>query len=153
MKVTILILALICVGGCSRQQVTAATQTQKLPTASEVFELRSKCAELGKKLDESMGHVSAVAQDVVSNYNVKNNRCYVLLTNHPVNYAEITTPSWFNNVYLFDGQTQEALATTSTTGNGFDGSTKKSGMAYGKNIRTYDAAEAYIDRLMQREGE
>jgi len=153
MKIMILILSLVAVVGCSRQQATAATQTQKLPTATEVFNLRSKCAELGKRLDESMGHVSAVAQDMVSNYNVKNNRCYVKLTNHPTNYAEITTKSWFNNVYLFDGQTREALATTSTTGNEFDGSTKKSGMAYGKNIRTYDAAEAYIDRLMEREGE
>jgi hypothetical protein len=148
---------LVSIAGCSRQQPvppqSQGSQTHQLPTATEIFNLRSKCAELAGKLDEEKLHGSAVEQDVVSNYSVKNNRCYVTLTTHP-SLDLAGTSKWYNNVYLYDGQTRDLLASTNTKGNPVDPSaSSKSGMVYGKGILGYDDTQAYIDKLMEREGE
>jgi hypothetical protein len=92
--------------------VTAATQPQpaapvpgapaspvynQLPTATEVFNLRSECAKLGEKLLHNAAGGAARSVSQVSNYRPWTNRCYVeLTTEHDVN--------------LYDGQTGRLLA-------------------------------------------
>lgn len=154
----ILALGLIALAGCGSPVVTptvAPTQPaseQKPPTATEVFDLRQKCFELGKKLDEGTLHGSAVEQAMVSNYSAKNNRCYVTLETHPgMNLAG--TPQWYDRLYLYDGQTRELLADTQFNGISVHDSANKSGMVYGKGIVGYDDTRTYIDKLMEREGE
>jgi hypothetical protein len=152
----ILGLSLTAVGcGSSPVPTVAPTQPasgQKTPTATEIFDLRQKCFELGKKLDENMLHGSAVSQDMVSNYSAKNNRCYVTLETHPgLNLAG--TPQWDDSLFLYDGQTQDQLASTNIKGNPHDPANKGSGMVYGKGIVGYDETQAYINKLMEREGE
>ena len=157
----ILALGLIALAGCGSPAVTptvAPTQPsseQKPPTATEVFDLRQKCFELGRKLDEETLHGSAVEQDMVSNYNTKNNRCYVTLEDHPgMNLAG--TPQWYDSLSLHDGQTKEMLASTNFNGNPLD-SRNKGGMVVGRGIGEgiggYVETQAYIDKLMEREGE
>jgi len=92
--------------------VTAATQPQpaspvpgapgsavynQLPTATEVFNLRSECAKLGEKLQHGAAGDAARTVSQVSNYRPWTNRCYV----------ELTTE---HDVSLYDGQTGKMLA-------------------------------------------
>jgi hypothetical protein len=57
---------------------TLASQTKptsRAPTATEVFHLRSECAELGEKLLLKL--YDSVYYDQESHYNPQTNRCYV----------------------------------------------------------------------------
>jgi hypothetical protein len=95
------------------------------PTASEVFNLRSKCAELGEKINENHDIAGAALgapfhQEQSSHYDPKTNRCYVELR------STILIPAvpmlvkdqrrfWdtvevdFMDRHLYDGQTGEEL--------------------------------------------
>ena len=79
---------------------------QKPPSATELFELRSKCAALGEKILRENVIGSALTQSEVSHYDPKTARCYVELT---VQNADITNPT-ITSTYLYDGQTKELLA-------------------------------------------
>lgn len=79
----------------------------RTPTATEVFNLRSKCAELGKKTLEQNIIVPTLAQEQVSHYDPKTNRCYVELDVH---MADLTKYEDSYARYLHDGQTGEILA-------------------------------------------
>jgi hypothetical protein len=99
-----LILTLFIVG-CSTKSASQSERHTKLPTATEVFNLRTKCAELARKFDEDMFHGIAVTQDVLSNYSIKENRCYVTLDDSDggiINHHNLRS--------LNDGQTRELLA-------------------------------------------
>jgi hypothetical protein len=50
------------------------------PTATEVFDLRTKCAELGDKIMKNTVIGDALKKDQLSRYDPKTNRCYVQLT-------------------------------------------------------------------------
>ena len=82
----------------------AKERPQESPTA--IFNLRSKCAQLGKEIDEWSTHDKTALQSVVSNYNRKDNRCYVDLR-YLVLSGEMT--GWDGRT-LYDGQTRQALA-------------------------------------------
>ncbi|MCE5308528.1 MAG: hypothetical protein LLG20_12895 [Acidobacteriales bacterium] len=84
----------------------------QLPTATESFGLRSRCAELGQKIvDENVIGI-ALTQGQVSHYDPTSNRCYVRLD---VTTADLSTPQdkFYSAAYLYDGQTKEMLATFS----------------------------------------
>ena len=76
-------------------------------TATEIFDLRSKCARLGDKIMEDNVIGPALTQSVVSNYNPQTNRCYVELTVHMADLSKFDE-IYFRSVY--DGQTGEMLA-------------------------------------------
>jgi hypothetical protein len=119
----------------------------QLPTASEVFHLRSLCAELGEKiLQESVVGV-ALTEEQVSHYEPRSNRCYVELTVHAANLTEHSLHPF--NRYLFDGQTKEMLAAVGIEHG------RKSGMIFDKQHRVsnlqnggWDDASEYIDAMM-----
>jgi nitrate reductase alpha subunit len=77
------------------------------PTATEVFDLRTKCAELGDKIMKNTVIGDALKKDQLSHYEPKTNRCYVQLTVWNANPAK--GDEYFQQ-YLFDGQTGQVLA-------------------------------------------
>jgi hypothetical protein len=86
--------------------VAAQQRAFQLPTATEVFNLRSKCTALGEKIMEENLIGSALTQSQVSHYNPQTNRCYVELT---VQTADLQKANYYSRS-LFDGQTKEMLA-------------------------------------------
>jgi len=77
------------------------------PTATEVFNLRSKCAELGEKILKNTVIGDAQKKDQITHYEPKTNRCYVQLTVWNANPAK--GDEYFHQD-LLDGQTGQVLA-------------------------------------------
>jgi hypothetical protein len=81
----------------------------QLPTATEIFHLRSECAKMGEKiLSENYIGIS-LTQSQVSKYDPKSNRCYVELS---VMSADPSLPieKFYQSYGLYDGQTKEMIA-------------------------------------------
>ncbi len=118
-----------------------------LPTAAEVFRLRSECAVLGQKILDNNVIGSALTQSQVSHYNPATNRCYVQLTVQSANLSG----DYFSN-YLFDGQTGEMLASATKQkrkkdfGNIFSGPAKTS--KSNPSSTTFDSTNDYINEVM-----
>ena len=110
-QILLLSVTLTFLSSCKDRTITASqpptTAPQQLPTATEVFHLRSECAKLGAKIlnDNSVGR--ALSQSQLSHYNSNTNRCYIELT---VQSADMTKAPEIMSRYLFDGQTEEMLA-------------------------------------------
>ena len=103
-------LAVLC--ACNREppaKTSADEPTFSKPTASEVFNLRSRCAELGRRILTENVIGPALAQTQTTHYNPKTNRCFVELD---VFSGDTTKPRDINNIYLYDGQTGELLTWT-----------------------------------------
>ena len=129
------------------------------PTASEVFNLRNKCAQLGQKILDDDLHGPAVSISEVSNYNPQTNRCYVKLEASP---GDLTTPrdQHYLDTSVFDGQTGELLAFTKYknlpgwAGPGDDQHENKYGLivyehkCIAQPCDGYDAAKKEIESLM-----
>jgi hypothetical protein len=81
--------------------------SSRSPTATEVFNLRSKCAELGEKIMQNTVVGDALKKDQVSHYEPKTNRCYVQLT---VWNPDLAKGDDYFQQSLFDGQTGQVLA-------------------------------------------
>lgn len=129
------------------------------PTANEVFDLRTKCAQLGQKILDDDVHGPAVSITEVSNYNAQTNRCYVKLEASP---ADLATPrdQHYLDTSVFDGQTGELLAFTkyknlpAWTGPGDDKHENKYGLIVYEHkcvvqpCDGYDGAKKEIESLM-----
>jgi len=108
------------IGTCERIPTKQSASNTKERSPTEVFNLRSQCAQLGKAIDEWSTHDKTALQSVVANYSVKDNRCYVDLR-FLVLSGEMA--AWDDNT-LYDGQTREALAYSIK-----DGRTGRSGIS------------------------
>lgn len=133
--------------GCGNRTVQSAAPTPTprlvaLPTATEVFNLRSKCAELGDKILENNFVGSALTQEVKSHYNPETNRCYVELDVHAAILDEYEKHPISR--YLFDGQTKDMLASSKQEKGVLSGS------IYDPDdiLAGYDKANAMIDSRM-----
>jgi hypothetical protein len=103
-------LMLLFFSGCKQSSAPISPVNVPLfrsPTASEVFDLRSKCAEHGEKILKNTVVSNALKKDQVSHYEPKTNRCYVQLT---VWSADLAKGSEYFQQSLFDGQTGQELA-------------------------------------------
>src|SRR5712692_1543143 len=100
-------LAMSCSNQATKPSPTRNARVTAPPTATEVFNLRSKCAELGEKIMERNIIGSALTQSQVSHYDAETNRCYVELD---VNTGDLTKFDDYYSRTLFDGQTGEMLA-------------------------------------------
>ena len=125
---------------------TAAERVHPLPTATEVFQLRSTCAALGQQILEGNFIGSALYQDQFSRYSPRTNRCYVEMR---VQTADLNQHSDRFGRYLYDGQTREMLAFAQIQ-NG-----KKSGKVFDLHHRTtsfvndgWDDASEYMNAMM-----
>jgi hypothetical protein len=102
--------ALLFFSGCQKPSAPVppvGTPSLRGPTATEVFNLRSKCAELGEKILKNTVVADALKKDQLSHYEPKTNRCYVQLT---VWNANLNKGDEYFHQYLFDGQTGQTLA-------------------------------------------
>lgn len=131
----------------------ATSKSEATPTATEIFDLRSKCAVLGRQILQNSLFGPALAQDAISHYNPETNRCYVKLSVHS---ADPQTPleDRISDEYLYDGQTQEMLAAAT------DEEGKKSasvlsrsldGFIHSPEIPTYDEVRTLIGDFMAEE--
>src|SRR5260370_4544760 len=101
---------LLFFSGCQKSSApipSVDTPSFRSPTATEVFNLRSKCAELGEKILKNTVISDDLKKDQLSRYEPKTNRCYVQLTVWNANLAK--GDEHFQQ-YLFDGQTGQRLA-------------------------------------------
>jgi hypothetical protein len=125
---------------CSRS--SGQKDAKPAPTATEIFNLRSKCAALGQKIMENNTIGSALTQDVVTHYDPKTNRCYAELDVQMRDLSKF--PEEYYSRTVFDAQTGEALAHVE----------RKKGQksAYvsdgGLNITDFDTAILKIGELM-----
>jgi len=113
MKYLTLLVALALVG-CEVNSAAPAPKAALAhsPTATEVFNLRTKCGKLGQELAKLR---NVDARNVLSNYSIEGNRCYVMID-------EVTVPSsrqqrlhglgFHQSRTLYDSQTGEMLART-----------------------------------------
>jgi hypothetical protein len=115
--------------------------TQK-PTATEVFNLRSKCTELGDRLmRDTYG-----ATGVTSHYDPSSNRCYVRV----VIFFEYSK-NVYKAVELYDGQTHEKLASVQgTDGRNWGYLNIRSGNCdpWSDKDKCVSAASNFMDNLM-----
>lgn len=108
------------------------------PTATEVFNLRSKCAELGDKIPNASLLNPNLDQHHVSHYDPQTNRCYIEVTVYTVDPSKHEDHHSRN---LWDGQTGELLVSIR--------SNKGVKTAYIKGgSNDYDIAQAMIDTAM-----
>lgn len=115
--------------------------SNQLPTATEVFHLRTECAKMGEKILNNNVVGSALTQTQVSYYNPKINRCFVQLTIDSADLSLTPEKSYMNNV-LYDGQTEEMLA-FATNKNG-----TKTGISFKVSHSGYDDVLEYIGETM-----
>ena len=131
----------------------AQERAYQLPTATEVFKLRSACAELGERIleDNIVSNLVGEASERLSNYNPRTNRCYVQL--------KVYKNDTVHHRYLFDGQTKELLASSQKTQGSPMGGAWDTwgtwGIVFDKQHRAanlqnngWDDATAYIDEMM-----
>src|ERR1035438_3888080 len=78
--------------------------THQLPTATEVFNLRTECAKLGELIINEIPIRNGIYRSQTSHYASKENRCYVDLTEQSADLTEIL------GEFLYDGQTKDILA-------------------------------------------
>lgn len=143
-KVVVLLLTLVFLCSCKDRKNTVdippPVPTNQLPTATEVFQMRSECANLGQKILNKNIIGIALTQSQLSNYNPKTNRCYVELT---VQTADLSKEPEVMSRYLYDGQTEEMLAFT-TIEKG-----KERGMIFKKPGTSFEEVGTFIDETMQ----
>jgi len=107
--------ALLLLSNCQnpprRDAAAQESSTFKKPSATEIFNLRSRCFALGDELLRGNKVIPPLAQEQTSHYDPKTNRCYVeVLVHKPI--SDPNKMKWtdysFDGVY--DGQTRELLA-------------------------------------------
>ncbi len=117
LRVTILSIMLFACGchGSVAHDKPEPTAAFRAPTATEAFDLQSKCVKLGKQILDDNVIGSALTQEQISHYNPADNRSYVRLTVHT---ADLTTSrdKYETDNFLFDGQTADMLASTNYKG-------------------------------------
>ena len=127
---------------CETIYPAAAQQpTHQPPTATEVFNLRSTCADLGEQILEASGGEIALGISQVSHYEPRTNRCYVEIIIQP---AYITPGGQYFVRSLYDGQTREMLAYAKQEKG------KWEGMVFDRQHQStgWDEANAYINKMM-----
>jgi hypothetical protein len=123
----------------------AQQQDFRPPSATEVSNLRSKCAEVGEKMLGG-GNTEVLTKSQRSRYDPRTNRCYVELI---VQTANPTKPPNFFHRFLFDGQTKEMLAEASSYNDNKEGQIlDKQHIRNNSNNNGWNDAGEYIDQIM-----
>jgi hypothetical protein len=78
-RLTVIALLLLC--SCDRlskqKRPEATASPYCVPSATELFDLQSKCTAMGEKVLQENLVGTALTKEQVSHYNPKDNRCYV----------------------------------------------------------------------------
>jgi hypothetical protein len=151
MNRTVLAIMILCCLGCSSAPRSVETSQPGYPnglTASEVFDLRTKCAKMVDEQADTLGGVgAALASQVSSHYNPNTNRCYAEIVNtknFSYNYKEHPVPDNYRTTSITDAQTMEQLVFADQEG-------EKSYAIDEKTMSSlsYDQGIARINQLMQ----
>jgi hypothetical protein len=116
------------------------------PTATELFDLRSRCAALGDKYLDDHPASRPLTKSITSRYDPRTNHCY-----GDVSTLNLTEPQLSNyNRMLFDLQTGVPLAHASIEKG------KREGKVFGRptdkrDDHGFSDANEYIDKLMQED--
>jgi hypothetical protein len=111
--------------------------TSQLPTATEVFHLRSECAELGRKFESNQVGYRFVV--MASHYDPKTSRCYV----------EVTVVDSETDHQLYDGQTGKLLASSHVGPRGRTGEARPGVLTLPKDDEArFKVVEAFIGKMM-----
>ena len=121
---------------------TAQERGFQPPTATEVFNLRSRCVELADKMVQEFWNANNVSQWARSHYDPRTNRCYVEFN--------VEKKALYVSRSLFDGQTKDVIAFAEIYPNN-----KRSGKVYDRQHKPtsldndgWDDANKYIDEMM-----
>jgi hypothetical protein len=133
--------------GC-RKSPTEESRAFKKPSATEIFNLRSKCADMGAKMLEdkggempilSLNPISFMNQSQVTHYDVETNRCYIEFNS---DYVTKKPNGGYQMRTVYDGQTGEVLADITTR------SDKTTAFMKDGNSNDLDVVEAKMAELM-----
>jgi hypothetical protein len=137
-------LVLLAVGLASSAAYAQSNQPVfQSPTATELFDLRSRCAALGDKLLEEISELPDRTKSLKSHYDPRTDHCYGEL--------RVQIRNWYYTRTLYDLQTKEILA-TATTGAGLhpwgttSGQSSDEGSDHG-----FTSADKYIAKMMQED--
>lgn len=143
----IILILLVMIFTSKNRPTQISPRTYNLPTATEVFNLRSECATLGQRVLNNNAIGGALTQSQISHYNPTTNRCYVELT---VQSADLSGKYIAN--YLSDGQTGDLLA-FATQKDGKEYGSIYSGPAkttiYDPSESTFQSTNDYINEVMK----
>jgi hypothetical protein len=137
-----LIVSVAIVSGCQKPPSPRPALDEpafRKPSATEIFNLRSKCAELGEKIINGNTIGIALDQEQFSHYDPKSNRCYVELSVHTADVAHLD----YAVRYLYDGQTGEMLAWSQ-----IKKGVKTGFVDFSSGADGFDAANTKIEALM-----
>jgi hypothetical protein len=120
-----------------------AQPTFQPPTATELFNLRSRCAELGKKFLDELAVGPETSKSLTSRYDPRTNHCY----------GDVVTRSQDGSLFirgLYDLQTGEGLAFAKIQ------KSEKVGMVSDRlsdmrNDLGFSDANEYINKIMQED--
>jgi hypothetical protein len=113
------------------------------PTATELFNLRSRCSELGNKFLDDFFVSRPLTKSITSHCDPRTNHCYgEVVTENPNSSYHIRT--------LFDLQTEEGLAFAKTEKGKREGRISSRLTDMRDDLGFSDANE-YIDKLMQED--
>jgi hypothetical protein len=152
-KVLLIAASMLFLSSCREQTTHAENRvaSSQLPTTTEVFNLRSKCQALGEKIMEDNIIGNALAQEQLSHYDPETNHCYVKLDVHTADLMNTPRDKYSDEVFLFDGQTKEMLASTRSTGNDKWASILSDSLAKyvrDSSLPSYDETQQLIDKFM-----
>jgi hypothetical protein len=147
LKMVVACLLIFASAPTTQAGVASGEADGRLPTATEIFHLRSECAALGRKILDHYSVGIALAKSQLSHYDQKSNRCYVLYT---AQTADLSQPRHTVHDTLWDGQTGELLASLQNDEVGH-----MWGMVYDPQHQPttytngyFDDTKSYIDSLM-----
>ena len=112
------------------------------PTATELFNLRSRCAALGDKFLDGFFVTSGLTKSITSRYDPRTNHCYGELV------IQNGSHEFYYDRTLYDLQTEELLA-SATINKG-----KKVGLGGSGELRGdlgFSAASEYIDKIIKED--
>lgn len=147
-----IVVAFILICGCNSapRSVKEAPRYPNGLTASEVFNLRTKCADMVDKQSEILGAVGiALTSDVSSHYNPDANRCYaevVVTKNFSYNYKEHPIPDNYRTSSVYDAQTKQLLVFADQED---EKSSAQDWTRKTENFVSYDQGIARVNQLMQ----
>jgi hypothetical protein len=113
------VVPILVLGGCTSEKakltppatapVEAKTPSFIPPTAEEAYRLQDDCSRRGEAILREKANVGiALTHEQLSHYNPATNRCYVRVEVHAKFLDELGKYDY--STYLYDGQTQEMLA-------------------------------------------
>jgi hypothetical protein len=155
MRFRLILVMVVLLAGCQSKPVTtAAIPCENRPTATEIFNLRGRCVELGNKLAAENKPVPDFSQYMESHYSVEVNRCYVTLATGTSLLGLQHGQKQSSNIYLYDAQTREELAQAYQRGPvaapGGGGWILRNGV---QQLTTHGEAQRFIDTKMAEESQ